>query len=630
MLLAYPLGPRGPIFGARTWLVATGQGLLQISSALFLGSMSLLRFRVGRFRILYAIPYATLLVVSSLLVYGVCGGAAPASGPLAIAFPVLGAAIWGVALAWNSVKNMIPVWLSSAVCVALGGLAYWINFIYGPAAALSVANSANFLMAALLLAFVYRRFSPGVMLGVLGFASWSLAALLIFPGVSRHAALVLILTRAIVLAKVVAAVGMILLVLEDELARNEAAQEREHRARRQLEAYANLILTWRRVEDFDRQSTAICETVAEQSRFSQVALLLESSGCYRLAGSAGFDTAAVKALADLAGRIRAMDFLVSSASPLAVERCQSLRLDLKPWLSSDGELGFTEALASPMRSPTGVEGAFLLAGMRAMGRLNTDVDALTADDLLPIELLAAHLQAARSRTLLFEKLIDAEKFSGMGQLADGVTQKLNDPLTVLLGYASMLEESSTLNAQDRAAASSILAAARRIRSMLESLSRLSNERDGLQTAVSVTELLTDVERLYRSGLMHRAIAFQIHAAQELPKVQCDAQQLRQAILQCLQYAICAVERQTPETPKFVRLDAAYEAGLMRITVGHSGPWFPHPETALDPSASEPINEDPAQLELSLCAVILRKLNGRALAVNLQPCGAAIVLELKTA
>ena len=80
------------------------------------------------------------------------------------------------------------------------------------------------------------------------------------------------------MGKVVAAVGMILLTLEDELDLNKAAEERERRARRELEAYTNLILTRRRVEDFDHQGTEICETVVTHSRFSQAALLLESCG----------------------------------------------------------------------------------------------------------------------------------------------------------------------------------------------------------------------------------------------------------------------------------------------------------------------------------------------------------------
>ena len=90
------------------------------------------------------------------------------------------------------------------------------------------------------------------------------------------------------MAKVGTALGLIFLALETELAVNQAAGERESRARREMEAYAALQLSRRRVEDFDRQGTQICQAVAANSRFEQAALLLlHPAGMYRVAGSAG-------------------------------------------------------------------------------------------------------------------------------------------------------------------------------------------------------------------------------------------------------------------------------------------------------------------------------------------------------
>ena len=63
-----------------------------------------------------------------------------------------------------------------------------------------------------------------------------------------------------------------------------------------MEAYTAPILARRRVEDFDRLGDEICELVREHSRFRQAALLLENSGRFKLAGSAGFDDATVMAL----------------------------------------------------------------------------------------------------------------------------------------------------------------------------------------------------------------------------------------------------------------------------------------------------------------------------------------------
>ena len=184
------------------------------------------------------------------------------------------------------------------------------------------------------------------------------------------------------------------------------------------------------------------------SRFAQAALLLESGGRFRLAGSAGFDEATASALGrscrqNFSGRV----FWRPALRPQPWSKARRCDLDLTPWLKPGDDLKrlrFTSALAVPMMGRAATEGALLLAGNAphagelAMPRIR---NPLRADDLLPIEMLAARLQATRSQTMLFEKLIDSEKFAGLGQLAANVTHQLNNPLTVVLGYASLLEDS---------------------------------------------------------------------------------------------------------------------------------------------------------------------------------------------
>jgi C4-dicarboxylate-specific signal transduction histidine kinase len=236
--------------------------------------------------------------------------------------------------------------------------------------------------------------------------------------------------------------------------------------------------------------------------------------------------------------------------------------------------------------------------------------------------------------MLFEKLIDAEKYASVGQLAGSVTQQLNNPLTVILGYATLLEESGALDEPDRKAVTAIVAEARRIRDTIESLSRVSREHADQPSAISVSELLADIEKLYRTDFLHRSIEFQVSVDPGLPRVLCGAQQLRQAVVHCLQYAIGAVERENPATlhekPRAIRVEATSEGGLVKISVSHSGQGFLHQERAFDPFVPAEAGNETAGLGLSLCATILSDQNGRASAVNLEPRGAAIILELKAA
>jgi signal transduction histidine kinase len=639
MVLSYMLEPSRFPESAHLWLAAAGQTSILISAALFLASLSPLRLRIGRFRILYAIPFALPLVAFSILLEGVFHGVAP-SGPLFLVFPALGLVSVIVGIFWGAQDTSTPAWLGGGICGAAGAFALWVCFTQGASWSLtSVECSAHF-VTALLLLLVYRRFSPGVFLSALGFAAWSLTVLELIPWIALNPTLDTYLVRFIVMGKVIAALGLILLALEDQLDINKSAQERERRARLELEAYTNLILSRRRVGDFDMQGPEICQTIVANSRFAQAALLLQSSGRFHLAGAAGLDKATARALGDLAGRIPATGFLSPGSAPLAVAHSQTLRLDLAPWLSPGDDLQrlrFTSALAVPMVGRTGTEGTLLLAGMRRSSDgdpIGPSKDTLRTDDLLPIEMLTARLQATRSQTMMLEKLIDSEKFAGLGQLAGNVTQQLNNPLTVILGYASLLEETAALDPQERKGVESILSEARRMRSTLESLTRISRPYGDQLTAVSVAELLGDMEQLHRPEFLHRSIEFRMSIAPALPKVQCSPQQLRQAVLHCLQFAIEAVDSQNvapaSTEPKTIRLEATSEGNLVQILVAHSGPGFLDPDRAFDPFFQSQATGETAGLGLSLCATILREHNGRASAVNFEPHGAAILLELQAA
>lgn len=637
MLLLYPLGARPPYGDVYPWLQVAGQTSFLAGTAMFLASLSPRGFRLGRIYVLYVIPYMAPLVVCDVLLHGVYRDAPPQAALLLI-FPALGAISLVAALFWSAAPYSLPRWMSVTICLLFGTAAYWIYFAGGVALALQFVKGANLAMAALLVGLVFRRISPGVVLSVLGFGFWSLNAIRILPAVVLHPELDLHLLQIVTMSKVAAAMGMIVLALEDAVAANEIAGARERRARLELEGYTQLMLSGRRVEDFDRQGPEICETVTAHSRFTQAALLLHSGGSYRLTGSSGFDAATTKALEELAVRLPATGFLAEGTAPAAVEGSRTVVLDLAPWLVPGDDLkrlGFTRALAVPMLNRGVTEGALLLAGRRPDDRKKlqgASACGLRRDDLLPIELLTSRLQASRSQTMIFEKLMDSEKFGHLGHLAASITHKLNNPLTVILGYASLLEDTAELDPVDRRAVESILTEARHMRETLASLSRITYPQNDQTTAVSVSELLTDLSELHRPEFLKRSIEFRLSLAADLPRVMCSAQQLRQAVRHCMQFAMDAVNwpGAEPGERRIVRLEAASEGKLVQILIAHSGSGFLSPERAFDPFMPPQSSSAPASLGLSLCATILRDNDGRASAINLEPHGAAIILELTAA
>jgi signal transduction histidine kinase len=610
----------------RPWSSALGLAAAQISAVCFLAALSPLGFRIGKTWIPYAIPFSIPLVAYAVLLHISFGGRQPGGLPFLL-FLSLGALSLLVGAFWGYSKGSMPTWLGLSLCVIFGGVAMSLLVTAGGEWPLVFARCALNVVVILLLAYVYRHWSVGAVLTGLGLAASCLPLTGLMPSVAANPQLSLILGRISVLSYVVIAVGTVLLVLEDELMVTEDAQNRDRHARDELEAYTRLSLSRRRLEDFDRQANQLCQTIVTHSRFTQAGMLLLQNGQYRLAGAAGLDEATFNAFESLATRISPTDFLAPGTARPAVGNSQTFHLNMGPWLLPGDDLkrlGMTAALATPMYGRNATEGAIILASPR-----NPEVP-IRAEDLLPIEVLTTRIQNARSQTMMLEKLIDAEKFAGLGQLANNVTRQLNNPLTVILGYASLLNEAPDIGQQNRRAVDAILNEARSMRQTMESLSRMSRTQNEHFAAISVSELLTDMEQLHRSEFVHRGIDFRLHIAPALPRVLGNSQQVRQAVLYCLQFAIETVENMDSADERTVRMDATSQGDYVQIKISHTGPGFLHPARAFEPFVPAEAAGETAGLGLSLCATILRENNGRISAVNSETRGAAIVLELQAA
>ena len=612
--------------GLHPWYAAIGQTAVLISSALFLASLAPVGFRIRRVRILYAVPFTIPLIVYAFLIYGVFHGKTP-TGNQFLLFPALGGLSLFAGCAWAMSYRGIPRAIPLALCIVLGAAGMWICVRIGGAWPLVFVECAIDVITAFLVFVVFRRLSPGTVLACLGFLAWSANIGETLP-FFQHAPISTTLVRIIAMGKVVAAIGMILLALEDQLLINQAGRLRERHAREEMEAYTRLNLARRRVEDFDSQAVSVCQAVVANSRFKQAALvLLQANGRYRLSGAAGFDDATTNALEALALRLPPSGFLETGSAPAAVENSSAFSLDLTPFLVPGDDLtrlGLTSLIAVPLIGRTSTEGAIFLTGME------NPREPVSAIDLLPLEVLTSRLQSARSQTKMLEKLVDSEKFVGLGQLAGNVTRQLNNPLTVILGYASLLDETENLDPQAHKAIEAILTEARHMRLTLESLARMSRPQGDQVAAISVNELLNDLEQLHRSEFVQRSIDFRVHVAPALPRVMGNAQQVRQAVLYCLQYAMDAVDKVDTAREKTVRLEAVAEKNQVQILVAHTGPKFPVPARAFDPFVPEPAAEESTSLGLSMCASILRENNGKATAMNFEPQGAGVLLELQAA
>ena len=606
-----------------TAITVGAEALGLISTALLLGSLSPRTFRIGRYQVLYVIPYIIPLTAYSCLYFGV---SQHPSTPLFVVYCLLAVATSVAALLWGLQPGPVPVWLNVSIISAaavscipalLRGNVYW---------GLVIAESIAMVIAALLVLFTFRRFSPGVILATAGFLAWSTPPLLLLHSLRPFPFLAIALMRVFILGKVLVAMGLLVLLLEEEIAKNHAARQREHDVRMELEVYARQALTARSLEEFDRDSGQLCYMITEHSHFASVSMIVRSStGAYTVAGFAGMDGATAGALDSLVQRLPGS--CVELGANRLVEDSTVLDLDLTPWLAPGDDLErlhLTRVFIVPMTGPDNTaDGALLLSGNRV------PIETLRADDLLPLEILAGRLQAARAQALMLGKLIDSERSAGVGQLATNVAQQLNNPLTVILGYSALLEESIP-ESSDRRAAEAIAAEARRMKGILERLSRFSRLSNEKFSSFSIADLILDIEQLHRTDFLRHSIEFRATVATNLPPVFGNGHQIRQALMHAMQFAIDGAMRVSPNQEKSIRIEAAtpeFEDGRIEILIAHSGHGFPHPDRAFDSLSSGFSSTEATGIGLSLCAAIVREHRGNISAINYQPTGAAILIDL---
>jgi signal transduction histidine kinase len=530
-----------------------------------------------------------------------------------------------VAILWNARRNLIPVWFSTSFSVVMGCAGLWLTYKgdYFFVEYL-VQASLNF-MAALLFVFAYRRFSPGVIFTSLGFFLWStpllLDAIFTTPGPAM-----LMIGRGINLVKVMTAVGMILIVLEDESAQNKMAKDRDHRARVELEEYSQIDLSLLSGVNEEAVYQHVCEVVTQVSRFGQALIFLRSvENNFRAIAHAGMDAPLALALDALGRRVTPEQIeIFRRTENIAVEMSSTLLVDLRPLFVEDDALEQLQHLKShviPFAARTGAtDGSLFLSGLKEPEK------PLRADDVLPLELLVGRLTTMRGHNTLMQRVAQSEKLASLGQLAAGVAHELNNPLTVVLGYSQMLEESL----EDHPAhenLSLIRSEAQRMRLIIESMLRFWKASPVEHIPVSLTEILQDICSLRRAEFNRRGVELLLHLPDDLPPVCGNRNQLQQVFLQLLNNSLEAFDADESGQPKAVRIDASHHEDAVKVLISDNGPGFADPHRAFDPFFTTKSPRAGTGMGLSVCYAIVRDHGGEITAHNQQPHGAALLIEL---
>ena len=224
------------------------------------------------------------------------------------------------------------------------------------------------------------------------------------------------------------------------------------------------------------------------------------------------------------------------------------------------------------------------------------------------------------------QLIQSEKLSAIGEFVAGVTHELNNPLTSLLGFSELLQQTNVDERQKRFV-ERIAGSARRCQKIVQSLLSFARQHKPERKATDLNELVEAVIEIMAYEMRTSNIEVEKQLDSTLPGVLVDPHQIQQVFLNLVNNARQAMEGQQSSGRLRVRTEAAH--GRVRVTFQDNGPGISEEnlKKIFDPFVTTKEAGKGTGLGLSLSYGIIQEHGGTIRAESKSGTGATFVIDL---
>lgn len=228
-----------------------------------------------------------------------------------------------------------------------------------------------------------------------------------------------------------------------------------------------------------------------------------------------------------------------------------------------------------------------------------------------------------------EALQQSEKMAALGGLLAGVAHELNNPLSVVVGQATLLMEGST-EPKVVSRGEKIYKAADRCSRIVKSFLALARRKPPEHKPVAVNGLVQSALDLLGFQIRTGNINVVLELTPDLPDITGDADQLTQVITNLVLNAAQALENW--DGPRRMTIRSRDDNGQVTLTVADTGPGVPQELRArvFEPFFTTKSNKGGTGVGLSLCLNIVASHGGQVLIEDTIGGGATFVIQLPVA
>jgi two-component system NtrC family sensor kinase len=248
-------------------------------------------------------------------------------------------------------------------------------------------------------------------------------------------------------------------------------------------------------------------------------------------------------------------------------------------------------------------------------------------------LLAREPKGAKDQWFLEERLLQSHKLAAIGELSAGVAHEINNPLAIIRQEAEwlqiLLRDKDHLEAAQidelKGPLAQIVQQVDRCTEITHNLLDFARKREPIMQMVELNKLIENMTVLVEREAKHHNITLVRRYEDNLPNIFSDAPQLRQVILNLLNNATQAIQKDGTVT--ITTRQAGEDA--VELVISDTGSGIPPEDLTkiFDPFFTTKPPGQGAGLGLSICHGIIQRLGGRIMVDSTPGQGTTFTINL---